>query len=169
MADLKLQALDSEDLAVLSAQCQDAVVTVADLAFVSKDKRFALVCNRFDWTSVAAGDKQTGFERRRAGLRFEQVRHVQVSGFDPKASDAVLALLAITFKPAEAPAGYITLQFAAGAAIRLDVEYIEAELKDLGAVWSTAHKPDHTGPDGREAASASEAAAKTSAESGDKR
>jgi hypothetical protein len=142
MADIKLQALDTEDLAVLSALCQDAVVRVADLGFRSKDKRFALVCNRFDWTT--AGDRSAkGFDRSRAGLRFEGVRRCQVTGFDPAAHDVVMVLLAITFKPDVAPAGQITLQFAAGCAVRLDVEYIEAELKDVGAVWSTRNKPDH--------------------------
>jgi hypothetical protein len=144
MADLKLQALDNEDLAVVSAQCQDAVVRVADLTFSAKDRRFALVFNRFDW-ATAGGNART-FERRRAGLRFEKVRRAQITGFDPIAGETVLSLLAVTFKPSEAPAGQITLQFAAGAAVRLDVDYVEAELKDLGAVWSTTRKPDHSQP-----------------------
>jgi Protein of unknown function (DUF2948) len=56
-----------------------------------------------------------------------------------------LVLLAIRFEPGEdAPEGDITLQFANGAAIRLRVDYIEAELKDLGGVWATKYKPDHT-------------------------
>ena len=145
MADLKLQALDSEDLAVISAQCQDAVVRVADVAFLPVERRFVLVCNRFDWMS-APGPK-AAFERRRAGLRFERVERAQLVGFDLKSPETVLVLLAIEFAPQEAPGGQITLQFAAGAAIRLEVEYIEAELKDLGAVWSTKSKPDHTAED----------------------
>jgi Protein of unknown function (DUF2948) len=151
MADLKLQALDGEDLAIISAQCQDAVVRVADLVFRPKEQRFVLICNRFDWVSAGAGGTYDrngqGYERRRAGLRFEHVRRAQVTGFDPTSSDAVLALLAITFAPTEAPAGQITLHFAAGGAVRLEVDYIEAELKDLGAVWATAHKPDHGASD----------------------
>jgi hypothetical protein len=147
MADVKLQALDAEDLAVISAHSQDAVVRVAELAYRPRERRFAIVANRFDWTSAGTGKRATPHERRRAGLRFERVQKVQFSGFDRGSVDAVLVLLAIQFQPGEAPAGQIILQFAAGAAIRLDVDYIEAELKDLGAVWSTANMPDHGAAD----------------------
>jgi hypothetical protein len=143
MTDLRLQALDVDDLAIFSAHCQDAVVRIADIAYQRADKRFALMCNRFDWTTAHAATKPGGYNRCQSGVRFEAVTRVQLVGFDPKAVDGVLVLLAISFSPTEEPAGRITLQFAAGAAIRLDVEYIEAELKDLGAVWSTPHKPDH--------------------------
>jgi hypothetical protein len=155
MADLKLQAFDKEDLAVVSAQCQDAVVRVADLAFRAKDARFVLVCNRFDWTTAQPTSGAREYERRRTGLRFEKVRRAQITGFDPTSSETVLSLLAVTFRADESPAGHITLQFAAGAAVRLDVDYIEVELKDLGAVWSTGHKPDHAEPRTTESARAS--------------
>ena len=56
----------------------------------------------------------------------------------------MLALLAIEFEPAETPAGSIRLKFAAGAEVCLEVECIEAEIKDLGATWTTTAKPDHS-------------------------
>ncbi len=146
MADLKLQALDSEDLNILSALCQDAVVQVANLSYSAASGRVAVVCNRFDWPAVQPGQRghaHATYTRKRAGLRFERVNRVQYAGFDPRQGGTVLALLAIEFAPTDAPAGQITLQFAAGASLRLDVEYIEAELKDLGAEWSTKYKPDH--------------------------
>jgi Protein of unknown function (DUF2948) len=149
MTEIKLIALDSDDLAIISAHCQDAVVRVEDLAYVARDRRFALVCNRFDWLGAGTkpATKRVNFERHRAGLRFERVTKVRTVGIDLKATDAVLVLLAIQFEPDQAaPSGDITLQFANGAAIRLSVDYIEVELKDLGAVWATRHKPDHSGP-----------------------
>jgi hypothetical protein len=57
--------------------------------------------------------------------------------------DAVLELLAITFEPGEEPSGAVTLHFSGGGAIRLEVECIEAELRDLGAQWRTRLKPQH--------------------------
>lgn len=147
MAEIKLIALDGDDLAIVSAHCQDAVVRVEDLAYLARDRRFALVCNRFDWLGVGTTPpkKRATFERHRAGLRFERVAKVRTVGIDLKATEAVLVLLAIQFEPDEnAPAGDITLQFANGAAIRLSVDYIEAELKDLGAVWGTSNKPNHS-------------------------
>jgi len=143
MADVKFQALDETDLGVLSAQVQDAIVRVGDIAFLPRERRFAMVANRYDWMEANVSKNKSTGQRRAAGLRFETVKRAQVSGFDPRAENAVLVLLTIRFDATDAPAGWITLQFAAGAAIRLEVEYIEAELKDLGAVWATSNRPEH--------------------------
>ncbi|MEQ1715738.1 MAG: DUF2948 family protein [Hyphomicrobium sp.] len=152
MSDLKLIALDAEDLNVMSAHLQDAALRVADMAYLPREKRFAMVLNRFDWAealqaSLAGGARK--FERRRAGLRFERVVDAKVLGIDLGDKTAALALLAIVFEPAggpEAVAGNVTLTFSGGAAIRLQVEYLEAEMKDLGAVWVARNTPQH-GPE----------------------
>lgn len=146
MPDLKLIAFDAEDLAVMSAHLQDAVLRLGDMAYLPRDKRFALLANRFDWLDAAACDgSKAKFKRRRTGVRFERVLEAQLTNLDPGAKDTCLELLAIGFEPRDAPEGLVTLHFAGGAAIRLRVECIEAELKDLGAVWGTSCKPDHTG------------------------
>lgn len=152
MAELKLQALDQHDLAVLSAHCQDAIVRIGNMSYDAAARRFALVCNRFDWNDAARPRgwfSWRPYARREAGLRFESVRRVSVQGFDPKSATddpaRALTLLAITFEPLgpDDAAGRVTLSFGGGAAVRLDVECIEVELRDLGAVWSTVAKPDH--------------------------
>lgn len=145
MQPLKLMALDDEDLQVMSAHLQDAVMRVADIAYVPSRKRFALVANRFDWESAADGKarRKKGFERRRSALRFERVLGAQLTGIEQRAKNAVLELLAIQFEETEKPEGHITLVFAGGGAIRLHVECIEAEMRDLGPVWKTKLKPDH--------------------------
>jgi hypothetical protein len=145
MPDLKLIALDAEDLAVVSAHLQDAVMKVGDLAFLPREKRFAAVTNRFDWADAIEHDAARGkrYARRRAALRFERVLGAQVHGLDLKNKGAVTSLLAISFEPGDPPAGQVTLQFADGGAIRLNVECIEAELRDLGPVWQAKSKPKH--------------------------
>jgi hypothetical protein len=149
MTPLKLIALDEEDLQVLSAHVQDAVGREADMAYLPHEQRFALVLNRFDWAGArAASDGQT-YERRRAALRFDRVRKVQAQHVNP-GGERVVSLLALHFQPAEPPSGFLTLIFAGDAAIRLDVECIEAELRDLGAAWSTKNLPAHD--DGADAA-----------------
>jgi hypothetical protein len=80
-------------------------------------------------------------------VRFERVKAAQVQGIDLKQKDAVLELLAVTFEPGEEPSGTLTLLFAGGGAIRLQVECIEAELRDLGAAWKTRRKPRHASDD----------------------
>ena len=53
--------------------------------------------------------------------------------------------LTLSFDPGEAPGGRITLTFSGDATIQLEVECIEAELKDLGLVWRTRSRPEHPG------------------------
>ncbi|MCH9806729.1 MAG: DUF2948 family protein [Alphaproteobacteria bacterium] len=155
MSDLKLIALDAEDLNVISAQLQDAVGRIGDIAYDRKGRRLAMVMNRFDWSTAAnaasgrtAGNEKASageFERRQSGLRFEGVTGVRTKGIDRSKPNDILSLLAISFEQNEAPSGTISLLFADGPQIALDVEYIECELKDLGAVWATRNLPQHPG------------------------
>lgn len=142
MSELKLIALDDEDLGVLSAHLQDAVLRVADLAYLKAERRFAMVVNRFNWASPEKDDDDQ-FTRLRAALRFEKVLSAQVTGLNLKDTSRVLSLMAITFETTEEPAGVVRLVFSGDAAIRLEVECVEAELRDLGAQWATKKKPDH--------------------------
>lgn len=145
MEDLKLIALDPEDLRVLSCHLQDAVVRVGDMAYLKSEMRFAAIANRFDWEGAAldADGADGAFRRRRSGLRFERVKAARVLGLDLQQKDQALALLAVTFEAGDDPSGAVVLHFAGGAAVRLEVECIEAELRDLGAAWSTRTKPAH--------------------------
>jgi hypothetical protein len=140
MTDLKLLALDSEDLEVISATTQDAVVRVGDMGFAQADKRFALLMNRFAWE---AGDTRGRGVRKRAGLHFDRVLGVVAQGFDLNARDGVLELLDINFAETDAPAGAIELRFAGGGTVQLTVECLEARLQDFGATWAAKGKPQH--------------------------
>ena len=114
---LKLGALDAEDLAVLSAHLQDAVLTVGDMTYLPGEQRFAAVVNRFDW--VHSRQRRSGpYRRRRAGLSFERVRDVKLRNIRRGISDAVVSLLAVEFEESEAPGGWITLVFSGGGSIR---------------------------------------------------
>ena len=152
VTSLKLVALDTEDLTILAMHLQDAVVRVRDMAFMPKNHRFALILNRFNWTKALGTAPQASppaksqpFERRRCAVRFEHVRKARVSGFSQNDKKQVLSLMTIGFEQAREgePDGTITLLFAGGGAIRLEVECIEAELRDIGAGWRTGAKPDH--------------------------
>jgi hypothetical protein len=134
---LRLTARDTDDLAVISAHMQDAVVKLDDISFNSKRRQFVLVANRFAWD--AAPEKQ----RRRAGLHFESVLAVQRAGFANTGNETILSLLAITFAPTESPAGFVLLAFSAGHSVRLEVECLDAVMADIGPAWSTDFQPDH--------------------------
>jgi len=138
---LKLVALDGDDIEVLSAHVQDAVVKIGDIIWRPAEKRVVVVINRFDWEG--AQSLAPPFRRRRAALRFERVnafKHRSVACSD---KDRVLNLLAVEFIPTDAPAGQVQLTFSGGCALRLDVECLEAELADLGPEWATAACPAH--------------------------
>lgn len=144
MTDLKLVALDSEDLAVVSAHIQDSVFKVADIAWSPRDAQFSIAANRFVWEE--AGKKRKGFERRRTALAFKRVLAVRSTGIDRKNRDDVLSLLAVRFEPkGEGPEGIVELALAGAATIALDVECIEVQLADIGGAWETASKPRHPG------------------------
>ena len=141
---LRLIALDEQDLEVVSSHLQDAVVRVGEMAYVPSQKRFAAILNRFNWekaTKVANNEN----ERRRTALRFDRVLGAQIKALKPSASDQVLSLLAVRFEASDHPSGYVTLTFSGDASIRLQVECIEAELTDLGPVWRARSKPQHPG------------------------
>ena len=140
---LKLAAADGEDLEVLSARLQDAVLKLKNVSWQPKKRRFAAVVNRLQWE---AG----GQTRVRAGLHFGGVLKVQSQKVKLGADEAVVALLALTFTPNEAktdreadPGGVIELVLAGGGAFRLTVECIDAELADMTSSWAARAKPDH--------------------------
>ena len=112
---LKLVALDEEDLDVISAHVQDAVMKVGDLDYAKASRQFVLPMNRFAWE--AGGGTQAG-ERAAASAccSFARVHVGQGAGHRP-AQDKhdVLSLLAIRFAAADAPAGIVELVFAGGA------------------------------------------------------
>ena len=137
---LKLAALDADDLAVVSAHLQDAILRAEDLAYLTDTHRFVLVARRFDWSAEDGAAPR----RRLTGVHFERVLGVRSRGLVPGApSETPLELLAVTFTPGEAPSGTATLVFAGNAAIQLDLECIEVRMKDLGPVWEVDGRPDH--------------------------
>jgi Protein of unknown function (DUF2948) len=142
---LKLIALDEEDLEIVSSHLQDAVVRVGDMAFEPSRKRFVAVVSRFNWEKAVAGSADQGNERRRTALRFDRVLGAQLKAVKPSQADRVLSLLAVRFEASDHPSGHIILTFSGGASIRLQVECIEAELTDLGPAWRARSRPQHPG------------------------
>jgi hypothetical protein len=149
MSDLlRLIAFDDEDLKVISANLQDALVRVGDMAYLPRSKQFAIVASRFDWVKAMDG----GCERCRAGLHFERVLRAQCLGFAQKDHSVLLNLLSISFEETEAPAGVVEVIFSAGCALRLEVECLEAEMHDFGLRWKAGALPGHPLGEGSEAA-----------------
>ena len=134
----KFVALDAEDLQIISAHCQDAVLKSGDLNFLAGEKRMIVEMNRF------IGEKGANApERRRSVLHFERVEKVSSQGINPKDKTQPLSLLALLFTPQDEPGGTIDLVFSGNATLRLQVECIEAQLSDMRASWSASSLPTH--------------------------
>jgi hypothetical protein len=136
--DLKLTALDAQDLEVISASMQDAVLKAGDIRYLKREKKLVLAARRFAWEVASKTN-----ERRLTGLHFGRVLAVRSQGIDRKAKDAVLSLLSITFAATDEPAGTIAIAFSGGATLHFDVECIEARLADLGPAWEAGRRPSH--------------------------
>ena len=129
-SELKLIALDADDLAVISAHVQDARVQTSDIVWRQGEKRLVVGMSRLDWEQTLAGE--TAPRRLIAALRFDRVLSCKSRNIDLEAPQTALELLGIEFHPTEAPGGSAVLLFAHGGALRLDVECLECELADLG-------------------------------------
>ena len=141
---LRLRAEDADDLAVISACLQDALVSVRDLAYDREARSFMLLANRFRWEcgGARASDDGPTFERTLSGLAFDEIEGVAYRGFQRSEEERILSLLAI--RPmTDGGAGSIDLEFAAGATVRLKASAIRCRLRDLGEPWPTAWHPDH--------------------------
>ncbi|MGE0409243.1 MAG: DUF2948 family protein [Amphiplicatus sp.] len=138
---LRLIAADADDLGVLSACLQDAVAKVGDFAWLPAERRFAFVANRFVWE--LDGGAKGPFWRTRAGAHFNDVKSVQHINIRNNAKDAVVELLAIRYERREDSLDAIYLDFSGGGVIRLDVEAVNAEMRDLSGPWRAHSKPAH--------------------------
>jgi len=128
---LKLIALDADDLAVISTHVQDARVQTSDIIWRQGEKRLVIGMNRLDWEQTLEGETEP--RRLVSALRFDRVLACKSRNIDLAAPETVLDLVGIEFHCQDTPSGSALLLFAHGGAIRLDVECLECELTDLGA------------------------------------
>lgn len=137
VAPLRLLAQDAEDLQVISAALQDAVVRVGDVSWEPQARTLTLSLNRFCWECGEGG------RRVRAGLQLGSVLRVRARDVPREVPEAVLELLAVEFYEREAPGGELMLHFAGGGDLRAEVECVDAALADLCDAWETPHTPRH--------------------------
>ncbi len=132
---VRLRAGSVEDLSVIASLVQDAIVPLGDIAFLEEDSSFVMVLNRFRWEDDGTADLR---ERVHAGLRFDTVQSVRYRNVDTRDRSQFLSLLTLTFDE-----NVVSLHFAGGGAIRLEVETLACALEDLSEPWPTARVPQH--------------------------
>jgi hypothetical protein len=142
---LKLRAEDVDDLAVISACVQDALISVRDLVYDRAAQSFTMAANRFRWEGrPPTANGAPPYERTHCAVSFVGVTRVSYRGFRRSEEDRILSLLAIRVgaKPRT-----IDLEFSDGATVRLGVARISVRVADIGEPWPTAWQPDHEAGD----------------------
>ncbi|MDO6457562.1 DUF2948 family protein [Celeribacter halophilus] len=143
---LFLKGLDVDDLKVISALAQDAVVPMGEISYDASRRRFALLVNRFRWEDVEAAEKRgRPVERVQAVLVFDDVMAARSSGVPADDKEMILSILALSFIPAEDGMGTVEITLAGDGEIALDVEALDVTLKDVTRpyVAPSKHIPTH--------------------------
>lgn len=131
---LRLLAEDADDLHIISAALQDAIMRPVDIVWEPAARRVTLKLSRFCW--------ECGGARVMAAMQFGDVTAVKSRRL-PRSPESALELLAMDFAPGEAPGGRVMLMFAGGGDLRIDVECLDAVLTDLSERWPAKAEPTH--------------------------
>ncbi|OWY01022.1 MULTISPECIES: DUF2948 family protein [Thioclava] len=129
---IALRAETKDDLPVIAALVQDAVLPITEIAWEAKSRRLALLINRFRWEDKEQAEaEKRPYERVRSLLVISDVTHVASMGIDRSDRDVVLSILDVTFEEAEDGAGRVTLTLAGDGALAADVECLDVDLRDV--------------------------------------
>ena len=140
--NLKLIARTEEDLRVVSAHLQDAIVNVNDIANLKKNKILLLQLNRFMWEDVEKGVFRKN-KRIRTVLKFENVIKVNSKNINQVKKDKFLDFLTIETNKMTDNNYEMKILFAGGSIVKIISEIIEVTLDDQGDAWVTKNKPKH--------------------------
>ena len=140
--NLKLIARTEDDLRVVSAHLQDAIVNVADVAKLEKNKIFLMQMNRFMWEDVEKGVFRKN-KRIRTILKFENVIRVHSKNINQSKKDKFLDFLTIETNKMPDNNYEMKIVFAGDSVIKVISEVIEVTLDDQGSAWDTKNMPKH--------------------------
>jgi hypothetical protein len=163
--DMRLMAKDADDLAIIAACLQDALVPISEVQYLAGEQQFIMLLNRFRWERQPAGrhipatgktepgdasfhDADDYFDteqRIHCGLCIDKVTSVRSRGVNLKLRGKFLSLLTLQIDGQN-----LNLVFSGGGVIQLTVSELSLFLSDMGEGWPTQWRPDHE----REAASA---------------
>ncbi|MCB2092970.1 MAG: DUF2948 family protein [Rhodobacteraceae bacterium] len=143
---LYLKAFDGEELLVISALVQDAVLAGGDMKWEPKARRLSFLINRFRWEDRGLSSGRSGrFERVRALLIFRDVLSVASQGLRQAEHDTVLSVLSIGWIAGEDGTGRVEIILAGDGTIAAEVECLDVTLKDVTRPYlaPSGKKPEH--------------------------
>ena len=134
---LRLMAFEAEDVAIISASCQDALFLAKDINYSQKSRRFSILIQRFRNEDATKSTRVTSL------LSFEAILNVSARAVNPQ-SNVPQAILSIRFEPDTVPpSGKITIELAGGGQIQLNVECVEIILGDIYDARDAKTRPNH--------------------------
>ncbi len=140
--NLKLIARTEEDLRVVSAHLQDAIVNINDIANLKKNKILLLQLNRFMWEDIEKGVFRKN-KRIRTILKFDNVLKVYSKNIKQFKKDKFLDFLTIETNIMPDKNYEMKIVFAGDLIIKVVTELIEVTLDDQGEAWDTKNIPKH--------------------------
>jgi hypothetical protein len=143
---LRLRAETADDVPVLAALVQDAVLTTADLSWQPKPRRLAFLLNRFRWEDRAAAEARgRPYERVRSVLIIGGVTRIASQGIDRAEREAILSVLDLAWLPGRDGTGAVEVTLAGDGAIRAEVECLDLSLSDVTRPYLAPSRqaPDH--------------------------
>ncbi len=140
--NLKLIAHSEEDLRVISAHLQDAIVSTKDIAHLKSNRIFLMQLNRFMWEDIEKGVFRKN-KRIRTFLKFDNVLKVSSKNVKQKNTSRFLDFLTIESNLLDDKSYEINLIFSGDSIIKLNSEVIDVTLDDQGLSWESKTTPKH--------------------------
>lgn len=152
-APLKVIARDAEDLAVVAACLQDALIPLNEMRYLPQERRFIMVANRFRWERAAKGGEEAAaqgdasfeseedfgaLQRTNSGICIDRVLAVRSRDIDRSKPDDFLSVLSV-----QLDGNKLSFLFAGGGVIQIEIEALALYLSDLGKAWPTQWQPEH--------------------------
>jgi len=132
---LKIKALDTKDIKILSTLCQDGIFTFEEMKHFNYEKVFIATFSRFCWENY---DNINQSYRVVSGIQIKEINYVEFVNFNDEEKTNFLNLLAITFKNK-----CLELNFSSSKLIKINVNKINILLEDINLPWPTKNRPMH--------------------------
>ena len=136
MTKLRLKAETQDDLSIIAAAVQDAILRVGEITYNMRGRSLTIRMSRFR-------HEQDVGARAESGLRIDGVLNVKTRGIDRKDPEALAVLLNIDFDITDAPGGIVKLVFAGDGELHAQVEALEVILADVTTAKATDKIPLH--------------------------
>lgn len=138
---LKLRAMESEDITILSAAMEGAITSPGEMSYSQTGHAFTMTSSRFMWEKH--NEDNSDALRIRNGLFFADILAVKTSGISQGNRTEVMELLNISYEARKDGTGEIRLNFANEGTLLLNAECINVTLTDVGDNWTAENIPSH--------------------------